>query len=332
MGVGWYNQGTNASVTLPDTINDTEPGTRYLFTGWEGDFNGTTNPLSFDVQMPINLTANWTTQYYLDVDTGGHAIASGSGWYDVGSNASYSVTPPIAANGSWYIFEGWTGDGTSSEPAGTITITRPMTMLAKWDVSYWMTLTFKDAAGQPIIASRNLNGHLLASNGTFISFDQTSESGLWLVNGTYEVSDVNVLGLKVSLNGQTFATSPDGEVVVYLQLFNITIQAHDVITTLPLPGAVVTITLPDGSKESNVTGPDGTATFQQLPMSSYQYEVNGNWLLTSTGNTTMSSEGPINLDVRLVNLTSLTALVASTVALAAILVALLRRRSGKMYQ
>jgi len=329
VGAGWYNQGTNASVTLPNAVNGTQSGTRYLFAGWAGDFNGTSNPMNFEVETPINLTANWTTQYYLDIDTGGHAIASGSGWYDVGSNVSYSVTPPNAANGAWYIFQGWTGDGTNSELSGCVTITRPMTMLAKWAVLDWMKFAFKDAAGEPVISSRNLSGYLLASNGTLIQFDQSTSSGLWLANGTYQVSDVSVLGMKVSVDGQSFATTPNGDVVVYLELFNITIQARDVITTQPLSGAVVTITLPNGSNESNVTGPDGTATFQQLPMSSYPYKVNGNWLLPSTGNATMSSAGSINLDVRLVNLPTLFALVMSIVALATILVALLRRYSGR---
>jgi M6 family metalloprotease-like protein len=163
-GTGWYDEGANATITIPQTINDTQPGTRYTFMAWQGTFNETSNLLAFQVEMPVNLTATWGTQYYLDIDTGGHAVASGSGWYDASSDATYSLSPPNPANGSWYIFQGWTGDCQNPELVGSINVTRPMKLTANWAVLNWVTITLVDAAGQQIMASRELTTHLLAPN------------------------------------------------------------------------------------------------------------------------------------------------------------------------
>jgi M6 family metalloprotease-like protein len=326
-GAGWYNQGANASVTIPPTINDTEPGTRYVFTGWQGGFNGTSDPLTFNVEMPTILNAIWKTQYYLSIDTGGFATATGAGWYDLGSNATYSLSSPSPTNGSWYVFHGWSGDCTNSEQTGTIQVTRPMKLTAQWLVLDWMTITFADANGDQITPAHPLFGHLLSANGTIAELNQSSMSGLWLANGTYLVSDVTVLGVQVSTNGQSFVTTPNGIVVIPLALFNLEFDVHDMLTQLPISGAGISLELPDGSTESNVTGSNGEAIFEQLPISSYQYEINGSWLFQSTGNATISSAGATKLEIQLIYLPSLVALVVSVFAIAVVLTVLIKRRS-----
>ena len=323
-GSGWYDQGANATVSLPETINDTQPDTRYEFTAWQGSFNETSDLLRFKVEKPTNLTAIWRTQYYLAIDTGGHATASGSRWYDADSNASYSLSPPKPANGSWYVFQGWTGDCTTSNLSGSIDVTRPIELAAKWVVLDWVTPTFVDAAGVQIRPTRPLVAHLLAANGTIIQLDQSSVPGVWLVNGTYLVSDVTTLGFNLATDGQSFATTPNGAPVIHLALYSITFKIHDVITSLPISGAVVTIILPDHTAESNSTGSSGTTVFEQLPTSRYPYEVNGDWLLQSTGNATISTEGSTKLDIGLIYLPSLIAVIASAFTTAIALLSLAR--------
>jgi M6 family metalloprotease-like protein len=325
VGAGWYNQGANASVTLPETINDTQPGTRYVFTGWQGSFNGTSDPLTFNVEMPTTLNAVWKTQYYLNIDTEGLAIASGAGWYDSGSNTTYSLSPPSPTNGSWYVFQGWGGDCTNSKQTGTIKVTRPMKLTAQWLILDWMTMTFVDATEEKITPAHPLFGHLLSANGAIVQLNQTSVSGLWLVNGTYLVSDVTILGMQVSVNGQSFVTTPNGTATIHLALSNLDFEVHDMLTSLPVSGAVITLTLPDGSTESNITGPDGEVIFQQLPMSTYSYQINGNWLLQLTGNATLGSEGT-TLSIRPIYIPSLVVLVILVFVTAVVSFVLLKRR------
>jgi M6 family metalloprotease-like protein len=326
LGAGWYDQGANATVILPETVNDTQPGTRYTFTRWQGSINGTSDPLTFNVAMPTNFTAIWRTQYYVDIDTGGHATALGAGWYDANSNAIYSLLPPNPANGCWYVFQGWSGDSTNSQLTGSINVTMPMKLTAEWTVLDWMTINFVDATGEPVTSTRALIGHLLAANGTVIPLDQNSASGLWLVNGTYVVLDVTTLGLNVSIQGQSFTAAPNGIAIIYLALYDITFNVHDVVTSLPISGAIVTVTMPDESTESNATRSDGTAVFQQLPMASYAYEVNGNWMLQSGGNTTITSDGSTKLDIRPIYIPSLIALVVAAFATAIVSLSLIKRR------
>jgi hypothetical protein len=325
-GVGWYDQGATATIALPGTINDTQPGTRYAFMGWQGIFNETSNPVTFEVETPTNLTASWSTQYYLDVDTGGHAVASGSGWYDAGSNATYSLSPPNPVNGSWYIFQGWSGDCLSSNLTGTINVTEPMKLTADWTVLEWMTITFVDATGQEVNSSRALTAQLLAPNGTTIQLDQNRISGTWLMNGTYLVSDAITLGLDVSLPGQSFTTTPNGEAKIPLALYPLTFRIHDMITSRSISGVVITLTLPDGSTESNITGTDGTAAFQELPVSSYTYEANGNWVVQTTGNATINSDEAMKLDIGIIYVPSIIVTVLSAIAIAAVSAILVRRR------
>jgi M6 family metalloprotease-like protein len=327
-GTGWYDRGANAIVALPQTVNDTQPGIRYIFTAWQGVINETSNSLTLQVETPANLTAVWGTQYYVDVDTGGHAVALGTGWYDAGSNAAYSVLPPNAANGSWYIFERWSGDCTNSDMTGNVYVTKPMRLTAEWVVLDWMTITFVDASGERVTASRELVTDLLAPNGTTIQLDQNLAPGMWLQNGTYLVTEVTTLGSTVSYDGESFTTAPNGEATIPLALYDLTFKVHDLITSLPISGVAVTVSLPDGSTESNATGTDGTAVFQQLPLSSYLYEVNGDWLLQSAGNATLSPDGSTSLSVGVIYFPSLAALVVSSLVIVIVLTRVVKRRKG----
>jgi hypothetical protein len=189
-----------------------------------------------------------------------------------------------------------------------------------------MTITFVDASGQRVIRTRELRGQLLAPNGTTILLDESRVPGLWLVNGTYLVSDVTTLGLDVSIYDQSFTTTPNGAAIIRLALYDIAFKVHDTITSLPVSGAVVTLTLPDGSTESTLTGSDGTAVFQQLPISSYMYEMNGNWLLQSRGNATIGSDGSMKLDIGIIYIPSLVAAVLSAVAIVIVSASLIRRK------
>jgi len=60
VGSGWFDENSLDSVSIAPVI-DGGVGIRYVFEGWSGGIAGDTDPISFQVTGPMNLTALWTT-------------------------------------------------------------------------------------------------------------------------------------------------------------------------------------------------------------------------------------------------------------------------------
>ena len=73
------------------------------------------------------------TQYYLSV-TSTYSNTQGSGWYDSGSEASFSVSPTTVSSGflTYNVFHSWSGDYTGTASSGTITMNSPKETVALW--------------------------------------------------------------------------------------------------------------------------------------------------------------------------------------------------------
>ncbi len=73
---------------------------------------------------------------YLRVESS-HADAEGEGWYDVGSEATFSIDTLIDyGNNTRHIFTGWGGDSDSKSPTASIIMDGPKTVAAKWITQY----------------------------------------------------------------------------------------------------------------------------------------------------------------------------------------------------
>lgn len=59
-GSGWFDENSLDTVSINPTI-DGGAGARYVFEGWSGGIAGDTDPISFQVTGPMNLTAIWAT-------------------------------------------------------------------------------------------------------------------------------------------------------------------------------------------------------------------------------------------------------------------------------
>jgi hypothetical protein len=91
------------------------------------------------------LGAHYLTQYQLVIKNNAPAKASGAGWYDAGSLASYSIATAqyrtggvldlLGAKGT---FQGWFEDGRliSSSGSGSIEMVGPHTITAEWRIDY----------------------------------------------------------------------------------------------------------------------------------------------------------------------------------------------------
>lgn len=134
-GENWYNSGATATFSVTSPSAGTT-GTQYVLSTWTGDSTATTATATISMTAPRTVTAQWTIQHYLTViSVNGRGNPTGEGWYDEGTQATFSVTSPTTDDGVEYAFTGWSGDSTSGSKTATITMTGPMTVEAKWEES-----------------------------------------------------------------------------------------------------------------------------------------------------------------------------------------------------
>ena len=130
------NSQHNLSVNSPQSAG---AGTQYEYSSWSN--GGAQNQTYIVPGSNQTVTANFTTQYYLTV-TSAYDDPQGSGWYNAGSSANFSVTSPAnELNGTRYVFTQWTGDYSGSSESGSITMNAPKQVVASWKTQYYLTVT-----------------------------------------------------------------------------------------------------------------------------------------------------------------------------------------------
>ena len=146
-GGGWKDANTNANAHLGSGTVSGGSGTQYLFTGWSGDASGTgLTSSNIFMNSPKTALANWKTQYYLEVDNGGHGSVSGEGWYDAGSPATFSISPTAVPDGvgTQYAFKHWDGEHNGSydgtDATHTVTMNNHIEETAVWGKQYYLTV------------------------------------------------------------------------------------------------------------------------------------------------------------------------------------------------
>jgi hypothetical protein len=136
-GTGWYNAGTTVQTSPAPQVLNGSSGTQYAFKGWMTDGAlQAGNPVSLTLDKPHNAVAKYQTQYQLVVDSpGGLGTPQGSGYYDAGSTAQFSVTSP---NGVLIqqVFVEWQGDFSGTSTQGSIVMDKPHIVHAVWTSSY----------------------------------------------------------------------------------------------------------------------------------------------------------------------------------------------------
>ena len=118
-----------------DAITGGGSGVRYVFTQWSDGSKDASR--SITATESTNLTATFKTQYLLNI-TSDLGNPQGSGWYDAGSTATFSVTTPqpetglFSSLGGKTVFQAWTGDSTANTATATIVMDAPKTVQAQW--------------------------------------------------------------------------------------------------------------------------------------------------------------------------------------------------------
>ena len=148
-GSGTYASGSSVSITAPANIDIVAGQSRYHFTGWSGAGVTFANASAASTQMTMpagaaTVTANYTVQYYLTVNNGGHGAAEGSNWYPAGSLAQVSVSSLTAdvSDDTQYLFNGWTGAASGAAAlSDAILMNGPKTAAATWIAQYKVTFS-----------------------------------------------------------------------------------------------------------------------------------------------------------------------------------------------
>ena len=133
--VKWVTAGRTETIGPYDEAVPVSTGIRYFLPGLTVDsaqVKERTAALLMDRAHTIKVT--YVTQYFLKI-TSSSGDPKGEGWYAAGDVVTYSVTTPYGIL-IQHFFVSWRGDVTSTQPQGTLTMTRPYTIEAKWRDDY----------------------------------------------------------------------------------------------------------------------------------------------------------------------------------------------------
>jgi M6 family metalloprotease-like protein len=157
-GEGWYDEASTANVVANTPCNEVQQKSRRVFAQWSEDSTSNTPKLTITVDKPYKFTANWKNQYYLSVSSN-YGATVGGGWYDANSLAAFSVqeTNETGENTRKY-FIGWTGDTSSNQVSGSITMDSPKTVSATWRIEYFLSVisSYGDPTGEGWYDSGNV--------------------------------------------------------------------------------------------------------------------------------------------------------------------------------
>ena len=160
----WFDAGTTLSNIDIDTPI-VSGGERRVFTGWSGDYEGTTTPIpSITMDKSKTITANYKTEYKVTVDSepfqgvkvyvDGSSTPSGQTpceiWISPGSH-SFGVEAEVEHDGIAYIFKEWSGDASGSENPVSIQVNGEMSLTAHYvKKTYTITIQLKRTDGSNI--------------------------------------------------------------------------------------------------------------------------------------------------------------------------------------
>ncbi|MCS4537444.1 MAG: S8 family serine peptidase [Thaumarchaeota archaeon] len=143
-GSGWYLKGTSAPISIT-TLYDHGNSTRRVFIGWTGNIQSTSPSITFVVDAPKTLFANWKKQYQLI--TLGLPAGSSDSWFDVGSTVT--ITAPNTkeyGNETKHIFDRWAGDASGQSSSISVVVDSPKRIIAEYKTQYYLNAMSQFAA------------------------------------------------------------------------------------------------------------------------------------------------------------------------------------------
>jgi hypothetical protein len=128
------------NIAVPALVQ-VDPTTRLRFDHWSDGTLGTVDTIV--VTGNASVEATYVTQHLLTL-VGAGENATGTGWYDADSVATFStnqyqpIAGPLGEIGAKSTFQGWYENSqlVTSSPNGTISMDKPHTLTAVWQIDY----------------------------------------------------------------------------------------------------------------------------------------------------------------------------------------------------
>jgi hypothetical protein len=146
-----------ATISVPSEVagpNDS----KFEFSSWNR--YGTANPLKILMNSTVNLIANYTTEYWVSVNSS-YGSPQGSGWYASGTNAKFGVDSPLVyGNGTRRLFVQWRGDSNSTSPQSLLIVDSAKQLTADWKTQYALTISApglpSNATSEVLVGNQNV--------------------------------------------------------------------------------------------------------------------------------------------------------------------------------
>ena len=250
----------------------------------EAVFSNTTNQQANAVAS-VSFAASGASSAQIVVDGTSYALPTSFSW-SVGSTHQVSAQSVIATgDGAQLVAAGWHGAVNSSSPSTTFTVKNDMTLIVSYQTEYLVDFTFASGAGTPVAAQ---NATIYGPQGLVTV--TSANSSAWLDSGaSYSPLGGTVGGVVVPVVPGVGSFVVDGPrtVTVPLSTFPVSVKVVDLFGQ-PISGANVTLTTSGEMRFTQVTGSDGLATFDNVPMgwfsATYTYlGVSGSLSSTATG-------------------------------------------------
>ncbi len=142
-GQGWYDEGSLATFGVKPVDEIVKGKVRAIFSGWSGGLTPWSANNSIYMFKPVEVTANWKRQYWLQVNAD-IRVTNVSGWYDEGSKATLMAMDEYEPkkDGHKFVFDKWVITKDSmivteiSSPTASLTIDSYYEVGALWK-EYW---------------------------------------------------------------------------------------------------------------------------------------------------------------------------------------------------
>jgi hypothetical protein len=162
-GAGWYDAGTNATISTNAFVDIVSGSSRYRFNGWTtanmaeiGD--ATRSPTTVLMDGPKTVTADYVVQYFVSINQSGvgpdftstivvvdgvsynYSSLPYQSWWDNGTTHTFAYQSPLVVTAYAKQYN-WTGTtGLSTSQAGSITITTSGTLTGNYETQYYLTV------------------------------------------------------------------------------------------------------------------------------------------------------------------------------------------------
>jgi len=245
-----------------------EEGSRSVFDHWNDSQASNTRVLPIDADM--TLEATFKQQYELRAESlFGNVI--GTGWSDVGQVANLSALSPLdLGNGTRRAFSGWTGDVVSELQMIQVLMNSSKRVKANWKTQHQVQLRLTDHSGNDIATAPDKVVLQLTGGGDQIISHQKNaflEQGSWsLQQVIWESTDVTPeAALGFELNSPT-------EWIIPCRIFSLEVKVMDALGR-PVPGALIHISLVNGSSVEGETDQTGRFRVPMVPQGRFSGSV-----------------------------------------------------------